>query len=295
MISKTNQIELHQLRYFRALAEELHYHKAADKLHISQSALSQQIKLLEQQLGVSLFDRLNKKISLSDPGELFYAEAIHILQQVERSMERLDQFHTGSAGTLKIGFVASAMSSFLPEAIKNFHTAYPAIHLRFEEMNNFEQLPALENGDIDIGFMRSNQVRDQMHILRVFEETFTLILPRNHRFGNYHFKDLSILKDEDFILFPNAKSEFYFQQIINLCSDSGFYPRITHQAIHGPTIFSLVGCGMGISIIPTSLAQLHTEDVIAIELKSIPQRTQIFAVWDKSNQNPQIQRFMKSI
>jgi DNA-binding transcriptional LysR family regulator len=295
MISKTNQIELRQLRYFKALAEELHYRLAAEKLHISQSALSQQIKLLETQLDFPLFDRFNKRITLSEWGLQLYTEATKIITQVDRSMNTLFLLREGVQGELSIGFVASAMSSFLPNTIRHFYKSFPSIRLRLEEMNNLEQLAALDKGDLDIGFMRSNQISEHMEIRPVLEETFTLILPKGHPQSGPNFSGLMGLSDEDFILFPNAKSEFYFQQIISLCSSAGFFPKITHQAIHGPTVFALVACGMGVSIVPTSLAKSATAEVELIELKDIPQRTQLFAVWKRNQNHLQISRFLNTI
>lgn len=295
MISKTNQIELRQLRYFKMLAEELHYGHAAGKLRISQSALSQQIKLMERQLGSPLFDRFKKKISLSEWGQQLYREATKIITQVDRSMDTLSLLREGLQGELRVGFVASAMSSFLPTVIQHFHHSFPSIRMRLEEMNNLAQLEALENGDLDIGFMRSNQIGQNMELMPVLEETFTLVLPKGHPESRKGFIDFRRLQSEDFILFPNTKSDFYFQQIVNMCAAAGFSPKITHQAIHGPTIFTLVACGMGISIVPTSLAKSATERVETVELKDITHRTQIFAVWKKNQDQLQIERFLSTI
>ena len=172
MISKSNQFEFRHLRYFLVLAELLHYRKASEQLSISQSALSQQIKQLEFLIGAKLFDRSNRKVQLSTAGSLFVAEAQTIVRQIETSMERWNLALKGVEGLLKIGFVGSAMQEFLPPIIKQFATTYPKIQFRLVELTNIEQLEALADGRIDIGFMRSNQATPEMYIRSVYKEKF---------------------------------------------------------------------------------------------------------------------------
>lgn len=286
MISLTNQIELRHLIYFKQLAEELHYRKAAEKLFISQSALSQQIKQLEQLLQISLFDRTNKKVALSESGKSLYIDAIQVLNKVEVALTNLELIKIGNTGQLRIGFVASAMQSILPGLLKNFHTACPNIKFQLDELNNKEQLSALKNEELDLGFMRSNHVGPEYHIRSVYKETFSLVLPKNHPIDTETFVNMAQFKDEAFILFPNDQSQLYYQQIINLCADQGFAPKIAHRSIHAPTIFKLVAYGMGISIVPSSLANVENKEIKFIELKAITQRTELYAVWKKKNHNP---------
>ncbi|RAJ31122.1 LysR family transcriptional regulator [Pedobacter cryoconitis] len=286
MISITNQIELRHLNYFKLLAEELHYRKAAEKLFISQSALSQQIKQLEQYLGHSLFDRNNKRVVLNEAGKLFYKDAVQVIQKMQIAVNNVQLLQKGNTGQLGISFVASAMQSILPVLLKQFNSDCPNIEFHLEELTNKEQLLALEKGDIDLGFMRSNQVGQDMMIKSVYKETFTLVLPADHPMSASVFKHIGELKDEYFILFPNDQSQLYYQQIINLCADQGFTPKLSHRSIHAPTIFKLVENGMGLSIIPTSLATSGNPGVKFIELKNIPQQTELYAVWKKTNDNP---------
>ncbi|KIO77017.1 transcriptional regulator [Pedobacter lusitanus] len=286
MISITNQIELRHLNYFKVLAEELHYRKAAEKLFISQSALSQQIKQLEQYLGHSLFDRTNKRVVLNEAGKLFYKDTVQVIQKMQIAVNNVQLLQKGNTGQLAISFVASAMQSVLPVLLKQFNSDCPNIEFHLEELTNKEQLFALEKGDIDLGFMRSNQVGQDMMIKSVYKETFTLVLPADYPLSVSNFKHVGELKDEYFILFPNDQSQLYYQQIVNLCADQGFTPKLSHRSIHAPTIFKLVENGMGLSIIPTSLATSENRGVKFIELKNIPQQTELYAVWKKSNDNP---------
>lgn len=295
MISSTNQLELRQLRYFIAVAKTLHFRKAAETLSISQSALSQQIILLESIVGTKLLDRTNRKVSLNRSGKLFLEEAIRITKQVDSSITNWKLKQDGSEGILKIAFVASAMQQFLPPILKSYDQKYPNIKLQLEELTNKDQIKTLEENHIDIGFIRTNKVSSNLLIKPVFEESLTLVLPEDHTINEDNFTNMRSLSEASFILFPNENSPMYFQQILNLCADNGFSPKISHKSIHAPTIFKLVENGMGISIIPNSLRDNFNYKVRYIELKKISQKTTLYAAWHKENDNPVLQYLLKLI
>jgi len=295
MISKINQLEIRHIRYFIVLAETLHFRKAAAKLFISQSALSQQISLLETILGVKLFDRTNRKVVLNTSGALFLEESRFILNQLNNAMYRWQQGLNGANGQLKIGFVGSSMKHYLPPIIKQFTNGYPKVGLALEELTNSDQLKALEEGRIDIGFVRSNQVSSEMNLKSVYKENFSLVLPENHPINESNFTNLGQCANEPFILYPNESSPMYFQQILNLCSEHNFSPIISHRAIHGTTIFKLVENGMGLSIIPDSLRDEHNYKIRFIALKNTTIKTELFVVWKKDFKNPVLKTFLKHI
>ncbi len=295
MISETNQLEMRHFKYFKVLAEQLHYGKAAEVLLISQSALSQQIKQLEHILDTSLFERTQKKITLNRAGELFYNDCRQVLSKVNIALNNQALLKKGNIGQMGIGFVASAMESILPQLLGRFNKECPNIKFNLVELNNQQQLDALRTDTIDIGFMRSNQVDSGMKFKSVFTETFSVVLPKNHPINAHNFEHIGQLADESFILFPNDHSPFYYQQIINLCADRDFTPNIVHKSIHVPAILKLIENGMGVSIIPTSFALNQSASVRFIELKDIPQRTQLYAVWNKMNDNTALPYFLKML
>lgn len=295
MISIANQLELRQLHYFSTLAKELHYRKAAELLFISQSALSQQIKQLENVLGLLLFDRSNKKVVLTEAGLLFYRDVQQIMGKVDHALTNLKHYKDGHTGQISIGFVASAMASILPDLLKAFHTDCPKIKFQLDELNNADQLKALELEQLDIGFMRSNHLPSGFRSHQVKTETFSVVLPSKHPISASNFVDVGALRDEHFILLPNEKSPLYYQQILDLCADQGFMPKVAHRSIHAPTIFRLVENGMGLSIIPSSLAVSENPNIKFIELAQIPQRTKLYAVWKADNSNPALPFFLEML
>src|SRR5690606_16788555 len=195
------------------------------------------------------------------------------------SVVHLKLYKEGNTGQIGIGFVASAMESVLPGLLKKFNTDCPNIKFQLDELSNSDQLIALQNEAIDLGFMRSNQLPEGFISQKVYTETFSIVLPAEHPMVSAKFKNIGQLKDEFFILFPNEQSQFYYQQILSLCADQGFAPKVAHRSIHAPTIFRLVENGMGLSIIPTSLASGSNPNIKFIELKGIPQQTSLYAVW----------------
>lgn len=295
MISKTNQLEFRLLRYFLVLAENLHYTQSAELLLMSQSALSQQIKQLEAILGVQLFKRTNRKVELTKAGDLFVLQANNILKQVDDSLEYWHSQLNGVEGQLTIGFVGSAMYHYLPPIIKAYTAKQPSINLKLEELINKEQLRALENGTIDLGFMRSNSVTSNMQLKLVYTENFSLVLPEDHLLNAQTFHNMGELAEESFILFPNENSPLYYQQILNLCADHGFSPKISHKSIHGPTIFKLVENKMGIAIVPNSLRDEFNYKIKFIELVNVKHTTSLFAVWKKENENPALHQFLAQL
>nr|WP_298789922.1 LysR family transcriptional regulator [uncultured Allomuricauda sp.] len=293
MISYSNQLEIRHLHYFLTLADTLHYGQAAERLLISQSALSQQIQRLETILKCPLFKRHNRKVELNRAGALFKTEAEIIVGQMQTSMERWNASIEGHTGMIKIGFVGSAIQEFLPEKIKELSLAYPKIQFVLKEGSNQVLRELLERNQLDVGLMRSNEVPDTMSFKSVATENLCVVLPKNHPVGTANFKSLKQLSNQSFILFPNQQSQSYYHQIISLCASHGFTPKIKHQSIHGPAIFKLVESGLGISIVPKSLTLSSKYKVDFIELKDEPFKTELFAVWNKKTNNKALDIFLR--
>lgn len=290
-----NQIELRHLKYFLAVAEELHFRKAADRLYISQPGLSRQIKQMEEELGFALFERSNKKVYLTKAGKYLQHETEMILKNLNDSFNHAQLIHEGMEGQISFGYVGSAMQNVIPDFILKIKEDHPNIHYSLKEMENPQQIDALLLKEIDLAFVRLDKVPKGLSIHPVFEDTFSLVVPKDHDLSEENFTDLSILKDEPFILFDQSYSPAYFDQVMQIFKHAGFHPVISHNTVHASTIFRLVENNLGISIVPTSLLLGYDMGIRQIELKQIPQRTVLSVAWNISNRNPLLDKILSIV
>ena len=280
------QIELRHLRYFLAVAEELHFRKAAEKLFISQPGLSKQIKFLEEELGVKLFERHNRRVVLTKVGE-YLKEAFTLqLKTLSHTLDNAKLLHDGKKGELKIGYVGSAMQEVIPNLLLNFEKNHPDILFNLKEIDNQKQIEDLLSFSLDVGFVRLERIPRNLEAKTILRENFCLVLPKNHTINTENFKSLAQFKAESFILFDANYSVSYYEKVMQIFDDCGFTPLVSHNTIHSSSIFKLVENNFGISIVPKSLAQKRGYKIKFIELENIPQKTTLSVIWNKKNTNP---------
>ena len=285
-------IELRHLEYFRAVAEELNFGRAAERLFISQPGLSRQIKQMEEILGVQLFERTKRKVELTAAGHFLRSEVDYIFNHLELTKTQLKEIAKGNVGELRLGFLGSAAHTVLPDFLVKISREFPGIQSSLEELSNAIQVEMLEKDRLDLGFVRLARVPNPLQMQVVHIDTFSVVLPMGHPLTNGGFKNVGQLKEEDFILFSHDYSSIYFDKIMSICEDQGFSPRITHKSVHALTIFKLVEAGLGVAIVPTSLKEGYDLKVNFIELKNIKQKTELFAVWKKGNRNPALSKVL---
>lgn len=286
------QLELRHLRYFMAVAEELHFKKAADRLYISQPGLSRQIKNLEDRLGVVLFERNNRKVALTTAGTFLKTKLSKQFSAFNEVLQQTKLIHDGLLGELKLGYVGSAMQDIIPTLMVGFRQQYPEVLFGLKEMENTAQITALLNREIDIGFVRLSQVPKALTAFPIRKEPFCLVLPKDHPLDHANFTSLAQLKDESFILFDRTYSPSYYAQIMGIFEDSGFVPSVSHNTIHATSIYRLVEHHFGVSIVPKSLQSFDLKGVKFIELTNIPQRTTLSVVWNEKNNHPILHNFL---
>jgi len=291
----SNQIEHRHLRYFLAVAEELHFRKAAEKLFISQPGLSRQIKQMEQDLGVTLFERNNRRVALTKTGDYLQKELQINLKNLEDILAHSKLIHHGKEGHLTLGFVGSAMLQIIPAILKQFNSKFPKVMFKLEEMDNQKQIEGLLSQEIDVGFVRLERVPRSLEIHTVLKETFCLVLPKNHPVNKRNFKNLSQFKDSPFILFDPEYSASYYEKVMQIFDGCGFAPIISHNTIHASSIYKLVENNLGVSIVPKSLQFGYDMNVKFIELDAIPQRAFLSIAWSKNNRNPMLQNILQLI
>lgn len=280
------QLELRHFKYFMAVAEELHYRKAAEKLFISQPGLSRQIKQMEEILDAQLFVRSKKKVSLTPAGEYLRGELEYILNHLELTKKQLKLVNEGSSGELRIGFLGSAMQRVVPDLLVKLRDNYPNIKTSLDELSNHAQVDDVLKDKLDLGFVRLARVPKELEIKSVFEDTFSVVLPKDHHLNQQSFKGMQQLQEESFVLFSQDYSPLYFDKVMSICEDAGYTPKVSHKSVHAQTIFTLVENKLGIAIIPTSLQYGFDMKVKFIELHKIKQRAQLSVIWKKDNRNP---------
>jgi len=281
-----HQLELRHFRYFMAVAEHLHFHKAADALFISQPGLSRQIKQLEKQLGLVLFDRHNRKVELTAAGTYLKNELGQVLQGLDKVIEHAQLLDKGFDGTLRLGYIGSAMQGVIPELLMKIRKKYPNIRFDLKEIDNKHQIAGIQNQEIDLGFVRMDHLPKDVLQHSIQEDTFSLVLPKNHKICVANFEGLHQLKSEPFILFDASYSLSYYQKVMQIFRDSGFDPIISHNTVHAYTIYSLVENNFGVSIVPSSLLKGYKMNIQSIPLLDINQRTTLQMIWKKDNKNP---------
>jgi DNA-binding transcriptional LysR family regulator len=279
-------MELRHLSYFQAVAEELNYRKAADRLFISQPGLSRQIKQLEEELGVQLFERDKKRVELTSAGVYLKGEVDFVLNHLVSTKQHLLEIAAGREGELRIGFLGSASNQVLPDLLKKLSLNFPKITTSLEELSNQTQVEMIEKDKLDLGFVRLASVPEDLEMKPVFRDTFSLVVPADHRIQSDEFTSVGQFAEEPFILFSSAYSNYYYEQILGICRDAGFMPRIKHKSVHALTIFRLVENGLGVAIVPTSLKEGYDLRVRFMEIPGISQFTELSVIWKPANRNP---------
>ncbi|MCK0190084.1 LysR family transcriptional regulator [Arenibacter sp. F20364] len=280
------QLELRHFNYFLAVAEELHFRRAAEKLFISQPGLSRQIKQMEEILEVKLFVRTKKKVSLTAAGEYLKSEIEFILNHLEVTKKQLRHIRDGNFGEVRIGFLGSAMQEVIPNLLIELKERFPGIQTNLEELSNNAQVNAILKDKLDMGFVRVARVPQGLNLQPVYTDTFSVVLPELYPLLTREFTDVGQLAAENFILFAQDYSPLYFDTVMSICEDAGFTPKVSHKSVHAQTIFKLVENNLGIAIIPTSLQYGFQMKVKFIELKNNPQRAVLSVCWKEDNRNP---------
>jgi DNA-binding transcriptional LysR family regulator len=248
------EIELRHLRYFLAVAETLHFTKAAERLGIAQPPLSQQIKRLEQLLGHRLFDRTTRGVKLTLAGQLLAQRARSTLEKVQDDLAQVRRLGRGEAGTLTVGFAGSVMFTNLPAAIESYRRRYPKVELRLRELSTSAQIAALLNGTLDLAFLRDGDATEGIQIDTLLEERYVAVLPDAHPLARKRSLRVRDLQKQPFILFARRMGPLAFDRTIACCERNGFRPNIVQDAPQWPTLVRLVAAGLGVSLAPGCVA-----------------------------------------
>lgn len=290
-------IELRHLRYFIAVAEELHFGHAAARLNISQPPLSQQIQILEQQIGARLFARTNRSVSLTDAGKQFLADSRQILSQVEDAAARAARLHHGETGELRIGFTSSApFIKAVSDTLSTFCHRYPDVHIQTRETNTREQIVPLNEGALDLGLMRNTQLPETLVWERVLREPLLAMVPRDHPLASQPGVSLRELAREPFVFFDPHVGTGLYDDILGLMRRYDLTPVITQEVGEAMTIIGLVAAGLGVSILPASFRRVQLSEMCWLPIEEQDAVSEMWLVWSKHREQGQAaRRFRESL
>ncbi|MCA6123082.1 LysR family transcriptional regulator [Bradyrhizobium sp. WSM 1704] len=287
-------MELRHLRYFVALGEGLNFTRAAERLHIAQPPLSQQIRQLEDELGVTLLQRNSRPVRLTEAGELLLARARSLLANVEAAVADTRRIGRGQAGKLAIGFVGSAMFAGLPDIVSSYRDACPDVELVLDEMLAAEIVDALRRRRIDVGFARPALLPEPGLAQRlILEEPYVAALPRAHPLAERDGIALAELSDDAFVLYPARPEPSVTGLIVAACEASGFTPRLAQEVLHLQTAIGLIAAGVGVSLIPEAAARAQTGRGVAYVPLAAPAVTAPLTIaWRDEDVSPAVQRLL---
>jgi DNA-binding transcriptional LysR family regulator len=255
-------VELRQLRYFVAVAEERHFGRAAKRLRLSQPPLSAQIKGLEEELGVKLFQRSTRQVALTDAGRTFLERAEGILEAIEEAKEAAKGADEGVRGRLEVGFISSATLGLLPPAIRLFRERFGGVEIELRELTSAQQIDALYAGEIRVGLVRLPLRAPGLRFEPLQEESFLVALPSGHPLEALECVPLEAMVDQPLIFFTRQLMPSLHAQIVELFQRVGAFPNVVQHAVHLQTIVGLVASDVGLAILPEPAERLSREGVV---------------------------------
>jgi DNA-binding transcriptional LysR family regulator len=286
-------MELRHLRYFIAVAEELHFRRAAERLHMSQPPLSQQIRQLEEEVGAQLLTRNQRKVELTAAGAAFLVRAREILDAVEDAARQARRVQRGEVGRLAVGFVGSAMYSFVPELLRAFRDSAPDIALRLNEMGTTEQLRQLDDGRLDVGFLRTPGRWPGLSFETVLEEQVVVAMPDVHPLAQRSIVPLSDLTGESLVLLTPGGSPGLRAALATSIAQLGGEERIAQEASEMQTVIGLVAAGVGISLVPESVRALVRHGVSYRPLDGDAPTVKLAMGWRTTDDSPVLASFLE--
>lgn len=289
-------MDMRRLRYFVVVAEEQNFSRAAERLHMAQPPLSDQIKRLEQALGVVLFDRSSRGARLTKAGELLLVEARRLLVQADQTAALVRRAGQGEVGRLTLGFVPSASNSVLPPVLSRFRERYPDVQLYLQEMNPDWLVAGLHEGRIDVSFFYLPFQDRALAHEPVSREPLVVALPASHAMASEDEIDLSDLADQPFVLPARYRMLGLYGQVVSACRDAGFEPEAVQKEVWlMQTIVALVAGGLGVALVPASLQNLSRAGVVYRPVRDLSPTVEMGVVWRRDERNPVVATFLKVV
>lgn len=282
---------LRTLRYFMVLAEELHFGRAAARLNMSQPPLSQQIRQLEDSLGVALFARSHHSVELTPAGRSFREQVPLVFQQLEKAVTATRLTARGQIGRLEIGVISSSLVGVVPEALELFRTRHPQVEWQLHELPPAEQIAALVERRIDICLFRLPQEHEGLEREILMQEEVMVALPRSHPLAVRRMLSLADLGDQPFIMFELRRSRLA-DYLYECCVRAGFVPQIRQQVVEVQSMLSLVGANMGVALMPASMMPLAPPHVVFRPIGPQAPLIPLYAIYRQGDTSPTLANFL---
>lgn len=287
-------VEVRQARYFIAVAEELHFGRAADRLKMSQPPLSQAILQLERQLGTALLILSSRSVLLTDAGQVFLEQCRFLVRASERAREATEQASTGLAGTLRIGAVTSAFSEALPEVLGRFKATRPLVELQVQEIDSHHGRDALERRELDVAIIRQAVTGRRLKSAPLRRDHFVVAMPEGHRLaGGEGPISLADFRDEPWVWLPRHISPDYHDELVAACRQAGFSPEAHHYANSIHSQIAMVGCGLGVTLVPESSARQQQGNIVWRELRRRVDLVELSVVSRAGVNEPLVDHFIR--
>lgn len=283
------------MRYFVAVAEQLHFRHAAEIVHVAQPALSQQIRQLEKELGVTLLERSRHQVRLTPAGKAFYESALGVLRQADQAAARARKVDSGDAGTIRIGFVSTAAIRVLPDGVKRLQKQVPAAEVELSELAAGEQIDGLYREQLDIGFVHAKLSRDVLGTRIVARDRLIAAVPDSSPLARCRRVDLRDLASWPAIMPAGHSSSGFYEQVRMAYQMAGVRPERVHYTRLLQTGLLLVAAGVGVSLVPESFQLIHVRGVAYKKLRVEPPLCEMVAAWRRDNASPLLARFVRCL
>lgn len=258
----TSIVELRQLEYFVAVCEELHFTRAAERLNISQPSLSQQIRILEHNIGLPLFDRIGKKTIITESGHILLKYCYNVFHELEQARSAIAELQGLTRGSLKIGAIYSVMNDLLPPAILSFHQSYPQVELSLFGLRNGDIIHKLLHNELDLGIIFYPSLHDELMVTYLYDERLAVAVPENHPLADFTEIKLDSLHNVPIIVLQKT---YYLREYMDrVYKDSGIVPRVVMELNTMDSIISMVGQGAGVTVLPFPYLQALKQSTIRV-------------------------------
>lgn len=289
-----SRIDSRHLRYFLAVAEELNFRRASERLHIAQPALSRQIKALESEMNVQLLRRDKHYVQLTAPGRVALERGRKLLADLDGLVDATRRAATGETGSLRIGFISFVAYEYLPKMLQAYRASYPNVSIELQEFLVMQQFEKILDGSVDVAVLRTLYEDPRIGTRIIARSRFIAALPSGHKLLKKRSVRMSDLAGEEFITLPRSQGPSFHTQVMGFCVRAGFEPSVVREASDGQAVIGLVGAGMGVAIVMESVAKLNTAGVQYRVIAGLPETAEIVLAWRKDNTNEALKRFIQT-